>query len=88
MMDERRKSDKPVLPMKSSNKAGLPVAERMEGRGLTKGKPQQQNASRTPSRSDAPTALERIPSGHLGPSAQSSRLAAGCVRKQLLVGVK
>jgi hypothetical protein len=60
MMNERRKSDKPVLPMKSSNKAGPPVAERMEGRGLTKGKPQQQNASRTPSRSDAPSALERI----------------------------
>jgi RNA-directed DNA polymerase len=60
MTNERRKSDKPVLPMKSSNKTGPPVAERMEGRGLTKGKPQQQNASRTPSRSDAPSALERI----------------------------
>lgn len=60
MMNERRKSDKPVLRMKSSNKAGPPMAERREGRGLTKGKPQQQNASRTLSRSDAPTALERI----------------------------
>jgi RNA-directed DNA polymerase len=60
MMDERGKSDKPVLPVKSSNKAGPPVAERMEGRGLTKGNPQQQNASRTPSRYDAPSALERI----------------------------
>ena len=60
MTNERRKSDKPVLPMKSSNKTGPPVAEKMEGRGLTKGKPQQQNASRTPSRSDAPSALERI----------------------------
>ena len=37
MMNERRKSDKPVLPMKSSNKTGPPVAERMEERGLTKG---------------------------------------------------
>jgi hypothetical protein len=36
MTNERRKSDKPVLPMKSSNKTGLPVAERMEGRGLEK----------------------------------------------------
>jgi len=60
MMDERGKSDRPVLPMKSSNKAGPPVAERMEGRGLTKGNPQQQNASRTPSRINAPSALERI----------------------------
>ena len=32
----------------------------MEGRGLTKGNPQQQNASRTLSRNDAPSALERI----------------------------
>jgi hypothetical protein len=40
MMDERGKSDKPVLPVKSSNKAGPPVAERMEGRGSTKGNPQ------------------------------------------------
>jgi group II intron reverse transcriptase/maturase len=32
----------------------------MEGRGLTKGNLQQQNASRTPSRKDAPSALERV----------------------------
>jgi group II intron reverse transcriptase/maturase len=32
----------------------------MEGRGLTKGNLQQQNASRTQSRTDAPSALERI----------------------------
>ena len=60
MMNERRKSDRPVVPGKSSNKAGQPAAEGMEGRGLTKGNPQQQNASRTPRRSDAPSALERI----------------------------
>ena len=60
MMNERGKSDRPVVPVKSSNKAGQPVAERMEGRGLTKGNPQQQNAFRTQSRSDAPSALERI----------------------------
>jgi len=60
MMNERGKSDRPVVPVKSSNKAGQPVAEGMEGRGLTKGNPQQQNASRTQSRSNAPSALERI----------------------------
>ncbi len=60
MMNERGKSDRPVVPGKSSNKAGQPAAEGMEGRGLTKGNPQQQNASRTPRRSDAPSALERI----------------------------
>ena len=59
MMDERGESDKPVVPVKSSNKTGPPVAERMEGRGLTKGNPQQQNASRAPSRSDVPSALGR-----------------------------
>jgi len=32
----------------------------MEGRGLTKGNPQQQNTSRTQSRSNVPSALERI----------------------------
>ena len=59
MMNERGKSDRPVVPVKSSNKAGQPAAEGMEGRGLTKGNPQQQNASRTPSRINAPSALER-----------------------------
>jgi RNA-directed DNA polymerase len=53
MMDERGKSDRPEVPVKSSNKAGQPAAEGMEGRGLTKGNPQQQNASRTQSRRDA-----------------------------------
>ena len=60
MMNERGKSDRPVVPGKSSNKAGQSAAEGMEGRGLTEGNPQQQNASRTPSRSHAPSALERI----------------------------
>ena len=60
MMNERGKSDRPIVPGKSLNKAGQPAAEEMEGRGLTKGNPQQQNASRTLSRNDAPSALERI----------------------------
>src|SRR3954447_2090530 len=60
MMNERGKSDRPVVPVKSSNNAGQPVAEGMEGRGLTKGNPLEQNASRTQSRNNAPSALERI----------------------------
>jgi RNA-directed DNA polymerase len=60
MMNEHGKSDRPVVPEKSPNKAGQPVAEGMEGRGLAKGNPLQQNASRTPGRNDAPSALERI----------------------------
>src|SRR5437879_2803672 len=54
------KSDRPVVPEKSPNKVGQPVAEGMEGRGLAKGNLPQQNASRTPSRKDAPSALERV----------------------------
>ena len=54
------KSDRPVVPEKSPNNAGHPDAEGMEGRGLAKGNLRQQNASRTPSRTDAPSALERV----------------------------
>src|SRR3984957_1717317 len=54
------KSDSPVVPAKSPNKAGQPAAEGREGRGLAKGNLPQQNASRTPSRKDAPSALERV----------------------------
>src|SRR5260370_25566829 len=54
------KWDSPVVPGKSPNKAGQPVAEGMEGRGLAKGNLPQQNASRTPSRKDAPSELERV----------------------------
>src|SRR5438552_5381624 len=54
------KSDRPVVPENSPNKAGQPVAEGMEGKGLAKGNLPQQNASRTPSRKDAPSELERV----------------------------
>src|SRR5205809_531640 len=54
------KSDSPVVPVKSPNKTGQPVAEGMEGGGLAKGNLPQQNASRTPSRKDAPSELERV----------------------------
>src|SRR5436309_14494336 len=60
MMDGRGKSDSPVVPEKSPNKTGQPVAEGTEGRGLAKGNLPQQNASRTPSRKDAPSALDRL----------------------------
>jgi len=54
------KSDRPVVPEKSSNKAVQPAAEGTEGSGLAKGNLPQQNASRTPSREDALSALERV----------------------------
>jgi RNA-directed DNA polymerase len=60
MMNELGKSDRPVVPKKSPNNARTPAAEGMEGRGRAKGNLPQQNASRTPSRTDAPSALERV----------------------------
>ena len=74
MMDGRGKSDSPVVPEKSPNKTGQPVAEGTEGRGLAKGNLPQQNASRTPSRKDAPSALERVRQA----SASSPKARAGC----------
>jgi len=71
MMNEHRKSDRPVVPAKSPNNAdglmassrdvkGPSAAEGMEGRGLAKGNPPRQNAPRTPCRAGAPSALERV----------------------------
>src|SRR6266478_5293908 len=54
------KSDRPTVPEKFPNNAGQPAAEGMEGSGLAKGNLPQQNASRTPSREDARSALERV----------------------------
>jgi hypothetical protein len=36
-MNGPRKSDSPVVPVKSPNKVGQPTAEEVEGRGLAKG---------------------------------------------------
>src|SRR5712692_8369531 len=60
MTNGRGKSDRPVVPEKAPKKAGQPVAEEMKGSGLAKGNLPQQNASRTPSRKDALSALERV----------------------------
>ncbi len=56
------KSDRPVVPRKPSNKAAgaLAAAERVEGRGLAKGKSRQHSRSRTQSRGILHWALERI----------------------------
>jgi RNA-directed DNA polymerase len=60
MMNERGKSDRPIVPEKSSNQAGPPVAERTEGRGRIEENLGQQNAFRTPRRGDVQNALERV----------------------------
>lgn len=60
IMNDPWKSDRPVVPAKSPNNATQMAAEGVEGRGLVKGNSDQQNASRTQSRSDAPSALDRV----------------------------
>src|SRR6266478_1355477 len=60
MMNGRGKSDSPVIPAKSPNKAEGPAAEATEGRGLAKGNSPERNAFRIQGREDAPSALERV----------------------------
>jgi group II intron reverse transcriptase/maturase len=59
-MNGHGKSDSPVVPGKPPNKAEEPATEAGEGRGLVKGNSPERNASRTRSRIDAPSALERV----------------------------
>ncbi|NIS81935.1 MAG: group II intron reverse transcriptase/maturase [Anaerolineales bacterium] len=61
-MNERGKSDSPIVPGKLPNKGcGAPrPAEGVEGRGLAEGNPIRQTRSRTQSRKDLQRALERI----------------------------
>jgi len=60
MMNDRGKSDGPVVPAKPPNNAGGPAAEGVEGRGPAKENMDQQNASRTQGRTSAPSALDRV----------------------------
>ena len=59
-MNEPRKSDSPIVLMKSPNKAGQPAAEGVEGRGLAKGNLPRQNAPRTQCRQGAYSAPGRV----------------------------
>jgi len=59
-MNGHRKSDGLVVPAKSPNNTGQPVAEEVEGRRPAKGNLRQQNAPRTQRRQGAPSALERV----------------------------
>ena len=60
MMYGTQKSDRPIVPMKSANKAGTPAAEPMEERGRTKGNADQQSTDRTQSREAVSQAQARI----------------------------
>ena len=65
MMNGRRKSDRPVVATKPANKVGATrrrasMAERVERRGLAKGKPPRQNTNRAQDREVVQSALGRI----------------------------
>lgn len=60
MMDGQGKSDRSIVPKKGTNKAGEPVAETLEGRGLAKGNPSQRDTDRTQGRERVSSALERV----------------------------
>src|SRR5213596_2368944 len=60
MMDEHRKSDRSVVPLKRPNNASEQAAEVVEGRERTEGNAPERNAPRTQSRAGAPSALERV----------------------------
>jgi group II intron reverse transcriptase/maturase len=61
-MNERGKSDRPIVPEKPLNKGrGAPrFAEEVEGRGLVKGNPEQHNRDRAQDRVALQSALDRI----------------------------
>lgn len=60
-MNDRRKSDKPVVAKKPSNKAGaMLAAEKVEQRGLAEGNSAKQNMFRTQCRENMQSALERV----------------------------
>ena len=59
-MNEPGKSDRSIVPEKSSNKAGQSAAEGVEGRDLAKGNLRQQNTFRTQGRADVHSALEQV----------------------------
>src|SRR5687767_3007373 len=67
MMNGRRKSDRAVVATKPANKVGatanstdVTMAERVERRGLAKGKPPGQNTNRAQDREVVQSALSRI----------------------------
>jgi RNA-directed DNA polymerase len=59
-MNERGKSDSPVLPAKPSNNTAPAVAEVVEGRGLAKGNAASKTRPGHSAGPDAPSALDRV----------------------------
>jgi hypothetical protein len=79
MMNGFEKSDSAIVAMKPANKAGGPVAERVEQRAGTKGNTGQPRTRRTQSRSSVSPGLERV--RQAGPTLcrHSPKVGAQCV---------
>ncbi len=60
MMNDDRKSDRPVIPTKARNKANKTVEDSLEGRGLAKGNTERPTAARTQSRTPVSSGLDRV----------------------------
>jgi RNA-directed DNA polymerase len=59
-MNSDGRSDRPVVPAKPLNNAGLPAAEAVEGRGLGKGNVASNARLGLSAGQDAPSALDRV----------------------------
>src|SRR5262252_9636124 len=60
MMDDRRKSDRSVVPRKPPNNAGQPAAEAVEGSERAKGNSPDGHDGRTQRRASASDGIERV----------------------------
>ena len=60
MMNDRGKSDRPIVPEKQPNNADSHAAEAAEERGRAKGNPAKPNKRWTPSQGSLPMGLERV----------------------------
>jgi hypothetical protein len=85
MMNDRRKSDRPVVAAKSSNKATEVAAERMERRGLAKGKTPRQHTNRTLDRINVQSALGRIRQAAVKESFHGRRAPLQCPHGEVVL---
>ena len=72
-MNGQGKSDRPVVPTKPPNKAGSPVAEAVEGRGLAKGNAASKTRPGRRAGQGAPSALDRVRRSSRGTRRHGSR---------------
>jgi len=79
-MNGHEKSDPIVVAMKPANKAGRPVAERVERRVGTEGNAGQHNTRRAQNRESMTQALARVRQAHASPSNTRGRSRMRAIR--------